>query len=279
MQMKDMRSLLFVPATSAHLLAKAGQRGADALIVDLEDSVPLARKEEARAMAGQALAQLAGQATVLLRVNAPADLLAADIAGVLMDHVAAVMLPKVESAQTVQSLALELARLAPNRKGGVPIVALIETARGVMNAQAIARSHASLFGLGFGAEDYAAEMSVAPQPQSLLWPAQQVTTSARAYGLPCWGLAGSIAEIEDMEAFGKLVTDARAIGFTGSVCIHPRQVPVVNAGFGATPQELEWARKVVAAYSHARANGLGSVMLEGRMIDLPIVERARRWLA
>ena len=277
--MKDMRSLLFVPATSAHLLAKAGQHGADALIVDLEDSVPLARKEEARAMAGQALAQLAGQATMLLRVNAPADLLAADIAGVLMDHVAAVMLPKVESAQTVQSLALELARLAPNRKGGVPIVALIETARGVMNAQAIARSHPSLFGLGFGAEDYAAEMSVAPQPQSLLWPAQQVTTSARAYGLPCWGLAGSIAEIEDMEAFGKLVTDARAIGFTGSVCIHPRQVPVVNAGFGPTPQELEWARKVVAADSDARAKGLGTVMLEGRMIDLPIVERARRWLA
>ena len=278
MQLKDMRSQLFVPATSPHLLAKAVQRGADALIIDLEDSVPLARKHEARGMAAQALAQLAGQAPLLLRVNAPDELLAADIAGVPMDHVTAVMLPKVESARQVQSLATALARLAPGREGGVPIVALIESARGVVQAQQIAQAHTSLVALGFGAEDYAAEMSVAPHPLSLLWPAQQVTTCARAFGLPCWGLAGSIAEIEDMDAFARLVAEGRAIGFTGSVCIHPRQVSVVNAGFGPTAQELEWARKVVDADAEARSRGLGAVMLDGKMIDLPIVERARRWL-
>jgi citrate lyase subunit beta/citryl-CoA lyase len=277
-QLNHARSLLFLPAVSPHLLPKATQRGADALIVDLEDSVPLARKAEARGMAAAAIAQLAPEATVLVRVNAPIDLLGDDLAALPLDLVAAVMLPKVESAQQVQALAADLARLAPARKTPVPIVALIETARGVVEAREIAQSHPSLCALGFGAEDYAAEMFVAPQPLSLMWPAQQVTTCARAFGLPCWGLPGSVAEVEDVQAFGQLVADARAIGFTGTVCIHPRQVPVVNTGFEVTVHELAWARRVVAADADARAKGLGAVMLDGRMIDLPIVERARRWL-
>ncbi len=277
MRLNQMRSLLFVPATSAHLLAKATQRGADALIVDLEDAVPLARKQEARGMAAAAVAALAGKAPVLLRVNAPAELLADDIAGAPLHALAAVMLPKVESAEQVQALASALERLAPGR--AVPIVALIETARGVVQAASIAQAHPSLAALGFGAEDFAAEMSVAPQALSLAWPAQQVSTCARAWNLPCWGLPGSVAEIEDMDAFGRLVAHARAIGFTGTVCIHPRQVGVANAGFGPTPEELQWARKVVAADAQALASGLGAVTLDGRMIDRPIVERARQWLA
>lgn len=279
MSLNHARSLLFVPATSSHLLAKAAQRGADALIVDLEDAVPLTRKEEARGMAARAIAQLAGLAPVLLRVNAAPEMYLRDIAGAPLDDIAAVMLPKVESAQQVQALADVLAQRAPRRATPVPIVALVETARGVMDAARIAVAHASLCALGFGGEDFAAEMGVAPEPVSLSWPAQQVTTAARAAQLPCWGLAGSIAEIEDMASFARMVTDARAIGFTGTVCVHPRQVAVANAGFGPTAQELEWARRVVEADSHARAQGLGAVQLDGRMIDLPIVERARRWLA
>jgi citrate lyase subunit beta/citryl-CoA lyase len=148
-----------------------------------------------------------------------------------------------------------------------------------MEVAHVAQAHNSLCALGFGAEDFAAEMSVAPQAISLMWPAQQVTTCARAWNLACWGLPGSVAEIEDMQAFGRLVADARAIGFTGTVCVHPRQVGVANAGFAPTPQELAWARKVLAADIQARAHGLGATMLDGRMIDLPIVERARLWLA
>lgn len=279
MSLNHARSLLFVPATSSHLLAKAAQRGADALIVDLEDAVPLARKEEARGMAAQALAQLGGQAPVLLRVNAAPEMHLLDLAAVALDRIDAVMLPKVESAQQVQALAAALAQRAPRTAAPVPIVALIETARGVMAAAHIAPSHPSLCALGFGGEDFAAEMGVAPQPASLLWPAQQVTTAARAANLPCWGLPGSVADIEDMAGFARLVADARAAGFTGTVCVHPRQVAVANAGFGPTAQELAWAQRVVDADAQARARGLGAVQLDGRMIDLPIVERARRWLA
>jgi len=274
-RLNALRSLLFVPATSGHLLAKAAQRGADALVVDLEDAVPPARKQEARSLAAEAVARLAGEAPVLLRVNAEPEWLAQDIAAAPLDRLAAVMLPKVESAQQVQALAAALARHGP----AVPIVVLVETARGVVRAAEIAQAHPSLVALGFGAEDYAAEMSVAPLPLSLRWPAQQVTTCARAWQLPCWGLPGSVAETEDMAAFGALVAEARALGFTGTVCIHPRQVEVANAGFGPTAQELDWARRVLEADADARSRGLGALVLDGRMVDRPIVERARNWLA
>jgi citrate lyase subunit beta/citryl-CoA lyase len=278
MHLKEARSLLFVPATSPHLLAKAAQRGADALIVDLEDAVPLDRKVEARAMAARAIEHLADRVAVLVRVNSAAELLFADIESLPLARLQGVMLPKVESAQQVQSLAAALAQRGDPGPSTMPIVALIETALGVLRAQEIATAHSSVCALGFGAEDYAAEMLVEPKPESLLWPAQAVSNCARAFNLACFGLPGSVAEIENMDAFAILIRQARSTGFTGTICIHPRQVGVANAGFGPSEQELAWARKVLAADDEARAKGLGAVTLEGRMLDRPIVERARRWL-
>jgi citrate lyase beta subunit len=121
-------------------------------------------------------------------------------------------------------------------------------------------------------------LSVPPDPAALTWPAHQVLTCAHAYGLACWGLAGSIAVVDDVEGFEQTVRAGRAMGFTGSVCIHPKQVPIVNRGFSPTADERAWAARVVAADEAARAAGLGAVLLDGRMIDRPIVERARRWL-
>ncbi|KQT11244.1 HpcH/HpaI aldolase/citrate lyase family protein [Ramlibacter sp. Leaf400] len=278
MRLSEARSLLFVPATSPDLLAKAAQRGADALVVDLEDSVAQERKAEARQMAAQAIGQLSAQAPVLVRVNAAPDLLQADVQALPLGQLRGVLLPKVESAAQVQALAQGLAARQPTGAKPLPIAALIETPLGVLRAESIATAHASVCALGFGAEDYAAEMQVQAQPQSLLWAAQSVTNCARAFQLACWGLPGSVAEINDMAAFAGLVKLARGIGFTGTVCIHPRQVPVANAGFGPTEEELAWARKVLAADQEARAKGLGAATLDGRMIDRPIVERARRWL-
>jgi citrate lyase subunit beta/citryl-CoA lyase len=269
------RSLLFVPATSTHLLAKAAQRGADALIIDLEDAVPQERKAEARGMAAEAIDLLSAHASVLVRVNSEPDRFRQDLQALPLAALQGILLPKVESAEQVRLLAACLAETHDSAEP-LPIVALIETPLGVLRAESIATAHASVCALGFGAEDYASEMLVPAQPQSLLWAAQAVTTCARAFGLVCWGLPGSIAEIEDMDAFAELVRLARASGFTGAVCIHPRQVAVVNAGFGPTEAELSWARRVLAADAHARAQGLGATVLDGRMIDRPIVERARR---
>jgi citrate lyase subunit beta/citryl-CoA lyase len=185
------------------------------------------------------------------------------------------MLPKVESAAQVEALATALAA----RGQDAAIAALVETPRGVMETARIATASPRLCALGFGAEDYAAAIGLAPAPVSLGVPAQMVGVAAHAHGLAFWGLAGSVAETADMDAFGTLVRLSRQMGFTGSVCIHPRQVPVANEGFGPTPEEIAWAGRVVAAAEEARARGQGAVLLDGRMIDRPIEDRARRWLA
>ena len=271
------RSLLFLPATAEHMLDKAPQRGADALIVDLEDSVAPERKAEARPMARAAVRSLASRgAAVLLRVNSAPAAWRLDLQDMPWQELAAVMLPKVETPQQVEALAQALAEQSGGR--APPVVALLETPRGVLAAADVAL-HPALVALGFGAEDYAAALGVAPAPLALAWPGQQVVTAAHAFGLQCWGLADSIAEVQDMVAFEKAVLMGRAMGFTGSVCIHPRQVPVVNSGFSPSADELRWAAQVVAADEAASAAGLGAVLLDGRMIDRPIVERARRWLA
>ena len=279
MPLKTLRSLLFLPATAEHLLAKATERGADALVIDLEDAIPPDRKAEARPMARAAVAQLAQRgATVLLRVNSDPALWAQDLQGMPLSQLAAVMLPKVETLSQLENFAQALrARAVDRGHPPPPIAALLETPLGVLAAEQIAQ-HPALCALGFGAEDYAGALGVPPEPAALAWPAQKVLTCAHAYGLACWGLAGSIAAVEDVAGFEHTVRAGRAMGFTGSVCIHPRQVPIVNRGFSPSSEELAWAERVVAADEAASRAGLGAVLLDGRMIDRPIVQRARRWL-
>jgi citrate lyase subunit beta/citryl-CoA lyase len=276
MPLKPLRSLLFLPATAEHLLAKATDRGADALVIDLEDAIPPERKAAARPMAHAAVQQLADRgATVVLRVNSDPELWQEDLRGMPLQALSAIMLPKVEFLDQVDALAAALIHLCGEQPP--PIAALIETPSGVLAAATIA-SHSALCALGFGSEDYAGALGVPADPAALTWPAQQVLTCAHAYGLQCWGLAASIADVDDMVSFGRAVNSARAMGFTGSVCIHPRQVPVVNQGFSPSEQERAWAQRVMAANQTARAQGLGAILLDGRMLDKPIVDRARRWL-
>jgi len=275
--LKHCRSLLFLPATSQHLLAKATERGADALVIDLEDSVAPDRKAEARPMARAAVQSLSSRgATVVLRVNGDAPVWQQDLDGMPLQQLAAVMLPKVET--WVQLDALACALKAMGGASAPCIAALLESPRGVLAAPELA-AHPALCALGFGGEDYAANLGVPASPAALSWPAHQVLTCAHANNLQCWGLAASITEVEDQASFEQSVLAARAMGFTGSMCIHPRQVQALNRGFSPSAEEREWAARVVAAAEAARAAGLGVVLLDGRMVDKPIVERARRCLA
>ena len=301
MNLKSLRSLLFIPATSTALLPKATQRGADALIIDLEDAIPFEQKPQARPLAANAIRSLAERgATVLLRLNSEPELWRQDLEQQPLHLLAGVMLPKVESFDQIEALAVVLSALAlgdtthsyqtshisqtsngseasRSSRSGVPITIQIETPRGVLNAAAIC-AHPALAAVGFGAEDYSAALAVPPTPSALAWPAQQVITCAHAFGLPCWGLAASIAQIDDPATYAVSVGEARAMGFTGTVCIHPNQVQLANQGFSPSAAELAWAQRVVEADRNARAEGIGAILLDGRMIDRPIVERARRWL-
>jgi citrate lyase subunit beta/citryl-CoA lyase len=273
--MRRFRSILFVPALSTHLLAKAHQRGADALVIDLEDSIPPDRKVEARPAAVLAVQTLAARGQhLMLRVNADPALWRDDILGFPEGALTAVMLPKVESAAAVDALATALAR---QYKNPIAILPLIETPRGLLAAAEIA-AHPAVAALGYGAEDYAAAIGVIATPVAVGVPAYTVVAAAHAFGRQCIGLPASIGDIADLAAFEEAVRMARAIGFTGSVCIHPSQVEILNRGFSPTEAELDRARRLVAADDAARAEGRGAFVFEGRLADGPIVIRARRLL-
>jgi len=185
-----------------------------------------------------------------------------------------VLLPKVRERAAVDALAQAL---AARYAAPPPIWALIETPRGVLHAADIA-AHPAVVGLGFGAGDYAAALGVPCTPLAVTGPAQQVITCAHAFGRACIGLAASIGDVGDLVTYTENVRVARAMGFTGTVCIHPRQVGIANRGFGPSPEELAWAERLLAADAQFRARGAGAFLFEGQLVDGPVVVHAQAML-
>lgn len=276
------RCALFVPVLEPRFFARAGERGAQALILDLEDAIAPQRKAEARRALAHAAGALRGTGLPLMaRVNAEAELLDADLEACVAAGVDAVMLPKVESPSEVRAAVVHLERHARERGSNGPrsLVALIETPRGVLRADAIAAAHPALRALGFGAEDYAAAIGRPPHADLLVPAAARVAMCAAAEGLACWGLAASIAELDDLDALEDAARLSHRLGFGGTPAVHPAQVQVFNRVFAPTEAEIAQARKVLEAHARADAEGLGALRLDGRMIDRPMVDRARRLLA
>jgi citrate lyase subunit beta/citryl-CoA lyase len=275
-------SLLFVPALNDRFIASAHTRGADGVIFDLEDSISLDRKAAARDALASAVARVRPHGLPLLvRVNNAPDLLEQDLQAAVAAGADAILLPKIDNAEMLVAanlLVTGFERDAGREQGSTEFIALIESPKGLLNAAEIARIPSRLGGLGFGSEDYAAVLGVAPDVEAMTFPAQQVALAARAHGLAAWGLPGSIAGFEDVNAFERLVRMAKAFGFTGALGIHPKQIEAINNAFRPSAEELAYARRVVAAYETAAASGAGAVALDGKMIDAPVVERARRLL-
>jgi citrate lyase subunit beta/citryl-CoA lyase len=270
----SLRSALFVPLADDRFIAKAHERGADALLLDLEDSVPPAYKREARARLPEAARRLAALgATVMVRVNSAPDLVADDLNAAAHSQVAAVFLPKVESAAQVRAAEQQLAGSAAR------LVALLESPAAVLGAVDIAKAGKRLAGLAFGSEDYCGALGIASSKAALDWPAQMLATAARARGLAAFGAPGPIAEIADMDAFARLLEKAKVMGYTGFTCIHPRQVPVANRVYSPSSDEIALAKEIIAAFEAAVREGHGAFALHGRMIDAPVVDQARATLA
>lgn len=271
------RSLLFVPAISDRFVESAPRRGADALILDLEDSIAPSLKQEARDALSRQVPRLVAQGMiVLVRVNSGAQM-GADLRAAARPGVTAIMVPKVESAAMLAQ-AIQLLDVAERGvglpPGAIGLVALIEGPHAVLEARSIASVGGRLIGLGFGAEDFAAAMGVRPTPLALTWPAQMIAMAARGAGLQAIGLPGGIAAIDDLTEFRQLAATARAIGMTGSVCIHPAQVPVLNAAFSPSPEELDWAEAVIDGFEKALADGGAAIAVRGRMVDRPVYDQA-----
>ena len=275
--------MLFVPADTDRFLAKAGRRGADALILDLEDAVAPPAKAGARANLAAFVPRLQADAGVpiYVRVNNEPGLLAADLEAAIRAGADGLLVPKVETAEQVVRLDADMTRLegqAGRRPGGIRVVALLESPLAICNALAIAQSSPRLAALLFGTEDFGAASGIESAPEGMAMPAQMMALAAAAAGLQPMGLPGTVAEFTDLDAYRAVAMKARRIGMRGAICIHPAQVPVINEVFGGTAEEADRARRLLEVFDASVAAGRGAVAHEGRMIDEPIAIRARRFL-
>jgi citrate lyase beta subunit len=263
------RSLLFAPASDEHKLRKALAGGADAVVADLEDATAPAEKEAARSTVEAVLADFEPRAACGLRVNPPgtewfaADL---DLSGRLrLDFV---MLPKATPDA--------VAALGPP---GPPVLAIIETANGLRLAYETAAAE-RVFALVLGTHDLGVELRTAPRPDGLevLYARSKVVADSAAAGCRS-PFDTAYVDVRDSGGLERECVLARTLGFGGKICIHPDQVRTVNGVFAPSEEELEWARRVLEAHAEGLREGRGSVALDGRMVDMPIVRTAERLLA
>jgi citrate lyase subunit beta/citryl-CoA lyase len=144
-----------------------------------------------------------------------------------------------------------------------------------MQSAEIARAHPRLCALNLGAEDFALSAGILPDAEGLFMPKQMAVFAARAAGIMPLGFIGTVAEFHDLDGFGQTIRRSRRLGFIGASVIHPSQIPILNEEFRSGPEEVDHARRVVTAYDKALAEGVGAVTVDGKMIDVPVVERAR----
>ncbi len=274
------RSLLYVPASSERFIAGAHRRGADAIILDLEDAVAPNAKEAARAGLAEAVPEVAkGGATVFVRINAERELIFADAEAACRAGAYALYVSKVGSADILVELAERLAPVeAALGRAPMRFVPLLEDPGAVLDARAIARGP-RVMALSTGGEDIATEMGAEPLPEVLRLPKLLVHMAAKAERLLSFGLLRSVADYADEAAMQAAAQEARRFGFDGASCIHPAIVSILNAAFAPTQADIAWARRVVEASEEAAGRNVGAFTLDGRFIDAPIVTRARAVLA
>lgn len=283
MPLTAMRSLLFVPANRERFVAKLAQVRPDAVILDLEDSVPPAEKAVARVHARAALARLADTSLVrLVRVNPLSSSLAVeDIRAVVGPELHGIVLPKVQRVEELREANMVLAQAevrAGLELGRTRLLPILETVHAVLHAEEMAAAGPRVLAVAFGAEDYILELGGVRTPQGLevLYARSHVVAAARLAGV------GAIdtpwTHIADLDGLRSDARFARQLGFSGKLCVHPNHVEPIHRAFAPTAEEVARARRVVEAAEHAARQGHGSVALDGQMLDAPIVARARQVL-
>ena len=279
------RSSLILPLNVRRFVEKAYVRGADAIVLDLEDSVPTQEKASARKLVRDSLAFAGrGGAEVLVRVNNDPALLADDIDASVHPGLDGLSIPKAESAAQIHDIVARIERLEGAR-GLTPrhlrLSLAIETPRGLLAVEEIARSSDRIATMSIGVEDYCLELGVEPSADGLelLYPVAHLVTVCKAVGVQPTGLVGSIADFRDLDTFERAAQRARQLGCEGAGCIHPDQVAVLNRVFTPDPAKVEHARRVVEAFEDGVRRGTASVNLDGKMVDVPVYKRAQVVLA
>jgi citrate lyase subunit beta/citryl-CoA lyase len=274
------RSLLYVPANVRRFVDKAPQSGADAVILDLEDSVPAAAKADARAQLAEAVPICrTGGGTVLVRINRPLALAVRDIEAAAAAGADGLLVTKAAGPEHISLVAEMLDELDAGAARPMVLLPVIETAAAVPQMAAIAAASPRIVGMLTGAEDLAAECGCKADDELILMIKRQMVLAAIAAGIAPLGTLGSVADFRDPDRVRQVAVQARRSGFTGGTCVHPSLVPILNAAYSPSEDEIALAKRQIAAAEAAAAEGRGSLEVDGRMVDEPILRRARQIVA
>ena len=279
------RSSLIFPANVQRFVEKAYTRGADCVVMDLEDSVPENEKENARALIRGSIPVVGkGGGDVAGRINRPIGHATEDLEASVWPGLACVSLPKVESAEEVRvrdGIITDLERRRGLKPGTVQIAVAVETALGVIRAFEIASASPRIVTIGVGAEDLTQEMGVQTtvEGQELWYARSKVLMDAYAAGVQPMGLVGvePFTWREPEKAYDAAV-NSRKLGYKGAQSIHPAPIPYLNEGFSVPAEEADYIRRALEAFEEGVKKGTASVNVDGRMIDVASAERCRRIL-
>ncbi len=270
------RSMLYMPGSNPRALEKARTLPSDALIFDLEDAVAPEAKAQARGLIGDMLRQGGyGRREILVRVNPLASEWGyADLVAVAGFGADAVLLPKVESADTVRQV--EQVLVASGAPEDLRIWCMMETPRGILNAKEIAAASPRMGGFVMGTSDLAKDLGAAHTPDRLPMIVALGTCllAARAYGLAI--VDGVHLDLSDDEGFAQSCVQGRQLGFDGKSLIHPKTIEAANRVYAPSEADIEWARKIIAAYGQAKAEGKGVVVVDGKLVENLHVIAAQR---
>lgn len=271
-------SRLYLPGNTPSMMINAGLHSSDGIILDIEDSVAADKKDEARILVRNALRQIDfGGSERMVRIN-QGDMGFRDLEYVIPHNVNLILIPKTENSEIVRQIDARISGILSENGLSNPVylMPIIETALGVERAFEIAGSSENVVAMAVGLEDLTADLGVARTAEGLesLYARTRIVIAAKARGIQ--PIDSVFSDIADMDCLIKNVKLSKSLGFEGMGCIHPRQVAVVNQGYAPGPEEINKAKKIVSAFLEAEKDGLGVVSLGTKMIDAPVVLRARK---
>ena len=278
-----LRSFLFAPGNQSRKVEKVFQCSADAVILDLEDAVALAQKEVARAAVVTAI-QRPRQARGYVRINGvESKFWIGDLEAVVGPRLDGVVLPKTETAEQLRAVDARISQMERRvrlKEGSIEVMPIVETARGIENAAAIAGASARVRRLSFGGGDYTNDLDLiwSADEQELAYARAKLTHGSRLAGLEP-PVDTVVLQVKDTARFRQSALNGRRMGFQGKLCIHPDQVAVCHDVFTPSAEEIAQARAIIAAFAAAEAQGSAAIQLDGYFVDYPIVYKAQRVLA
>ena len=272
------RSRLYLPGNTPKLFINAGLHQADGIILDLEDSVAPAKKDEARILVRNALRRNDFYGTErMVRINQNSRGLD-DLDYVVPHHVNLILMPKCESTDQLAAVNFKIQEILTSHQLDYPVylMPIIESAKGIMNAYSIASVSENVVALAIGLEDYTADLGIqrTPEGKETFFARNVIVNAARAAGIQA--IDSVFSDVADQEGLRNVVKESKSLGFEGMGCIHPRQVPIIHEIFAPDDEEIEKAKKIVTAFYKAEEKGLGVVALGSKMIDPPVVKRAQK---